>query len=188
MGILVAGLLLWTVVHMLPSVGRPIRTRIVAALGENPYKGIFSLLIVTAVVLMAVGWRGAVPTHVYMPPTWGRLAAFALMPIALMLFFAAHTPTNIKRVVRHPQLTGVVLWSIAHLLANGDSRSLVFFTGLASWAIVEMQLINHRDGAWVKLDGLTVKGDVLTVVIGAVVFAILIVAHPYVAGIRLIGL
>ena len=44
-------------------------------------------------------------------------------------------PNNVKRLLRHPQLTGVALWGIGHLLANGESRSIILFGGLGAWAI-----------------------------------------------------
>ena len=41
------------------------------------------------------------------------------MFVALVLVLASGMPTNLKRVIRHPQLMGVAVWAIAHLLANG---------------------------------------------------------------------
>lgn len=187
MSILISGLLLWSAVHLLPSLGRGLRARMITTLGEIPYKAAFSLLIVASVVLMVLGWRAAEPASVYVPPAWGRLAALGLMPVAMMLFFAARTPTNLKRLLRHPQLTGVALWSIAHLLANGDSRALILFGGIGVWALVEMMAVNRRDGAWVRPAPLPAKGDALTVGVGLAVFAILLFAHPYLSGVRLIG-
>jgi hypothetical protein len=49
------------------------------------------------------------------------------MPLAFILFAASAMATSIKRFVRHPQLTGVLLWALAHLFSNGDGRSLVLF-------------------------------------------------------------
>ena len=39
-----------------------------------------------------------------------------------------------------------MLWAIAHLLVNGDLASPVLFGGVLLWAVVEMMLINHREG------------------------------------------
>ena len=36
-------------------------------------------------------------------------------------------PSAIKRVLRHPQLKGLGLWSAGHLCLNGDSKSLLLF-------------------------------------------------------------
>ena len=49
-------------------------------------------------------------------------------------------------MIRHPQLTAVKLWALAHLLVNGDSASLLLFGGLLVWAAVEVVIINKQDG------------------------------------------
>ena len=91
--------------------------------------------------------------------------------------------TNIKRLHRHPQLIGVAFWSIAHLLANGDNRSLLLFGGLGAWAVVEMVSINQRQGEWQKPDKVPLTNDIVTVVVGVALFAVLLFAHPYLTGI-----
>ena len=45
--------------------------------------------------------------------------------------------------IRHPQLTAVKTWAVAHLLVNGDLASVVLFGGLLAWAVVEVILINR---------------------------------------------
>ena len=37
-------------------------------------------------------------------------------------------------------------WSLAHLLVNGDSASLILFGGLLVWAVLEVVIINQQDG------------------------------------------
>ena len=58
------------------------------------------------------------------------------MPLALVLFAAARMPTRIRSLVRHPMLLGVLLWAVAHLLANGEARSVVLFGGFALIAAI----------------------------------------------------
>lgn len=44
---------------------------------------------------------------------------------------AGRDPTQgIMRITRHPFLNGAALWALAHLLANGDTASLILFGGL----------------------------------------------------------
>jgi uncharacterized membrane protein len=186
MTLLTIGVLLWAAVHLLPAAGPQARARIAGRLGEGPFRGLFSLLIILSLVLIVVGWRSALPEFVYIPPAWGREAAGLLVFAGFILFVAARAPTNIKRVLRHPQLTGVLAWAIGHLLANGESRSLILFGGLAAWSLVEMIAINRRDGAWRKPDRRSVISDVMTVVIGAVVFALFLFLHRWIAGVPLI--
>ena len=103
-----------------------------------------------------------------------------------MLFGAAHQPTRIKRVVRHPQLTGMLVWSLSHLLSNGDTRSLALFGGLGLWALIEMLLISRREGAWQKPHGPALSIEVRGIVISTVVFFVLVFLHPYFAGVSAI--
>ena len=177
------GVFLFVVVHFVPGLAPKLRNSLIKRVGENPYKGIFSLALLTSIVLMVVGWRSATPTLAYLPPAWATPVASILMLISVMLFGAAHQPTRIKRYIRHPQLTGVAVWSGSHLLANGDSRSLVLFGGLGVWALIEMILINRREGAWQRPFGPALSVEIRGIVISAVIFFVLVYLHPYFAGV-----
>ena len=186
MGLLLLGLLLWVSVHLFPSVCKTARAGIVAKMGLMRYKGVFALLIVASIVLIVFGWRGMTPEQIYNPPAWGRHVTYLLVLVTFILFVAAKHKNNIKRVLRHPQMTVIVIWSIGHLLANGDNRSLILFTTLGLWAIAEIILINKREGAWVKPEPVPVKKDVITVVAGSVVYIVLALLHPYFTGVKLV--
>jgi uncharacterized membrane protein len=105
-----------------------------------------------------------------------------LVLLALYLFVASAQPSNVKRLLRHPQLTGLAVWALAHLLSNGDNRSLVLFGGLGLWALVEMPLINRRDGVREQPEAVPMAADVRLVVIAVVAFAVLFLVHPYLFG------
>ena len=186
MTILVLGIVMWSAVHAVPGLAPGFRQAIVGRLGVGPFKALFALAIVASLAMMVIGWRGTMPQAVYQPPPWGRSAAIGLMLVSVYLFGAARRPAMIKRVIRHPQLTGMAVWSIAHLLANGDHRSLVLFGGLGAWAIVEMLIINRRDGAWTRPESPPLSRELLGIVITLVVFAVLAWAHPWFAGVRLL--
>ncbi len=180
---LCAGVLLWMVVHLIPSLAQGFRNSLVERVGENPYKGIFALTLVLSIALMIVGWRSTTPELIYMPPAWGTPLTSVLMLIAVLLFGAAHQRTRIKRYIRHPQLSGMAVWSLSHLLSNGDSRSLVLFGGLGLWALIEMPLISRRESAWVRPYGPALSVEVRGIIISAVIFFVLVFLHPYFAGV-----
>lgn len=188
MVMLSAGVLLWAVVHLVPGPGQTIRQKIIGAIGERPYKGVFSLALLLALALIVLGWRSTVPEPVYLPPAWGGAAAILLMPVAVLLFAASHARTRLKRVLRHPQLTSVVVWSAAHLLANGDNRSLLLFGGLGVWALLEIAVINSREGPWVKPLAPPVANEIRLLAIALVVFAVLVYLHPRFAGVAALQL
>jgi len=186
MWLLVLGLMLWSGIHLFPSIAKDARESITSKMGIGPFKGIFAFLIVLSVVLIVFGWRSIEPADVYTPYSWGRHVTFFFVLLTFILFVAARRKTNIKRVLRHPQLTGLVFWSMGHLLANGDNRSLILFSWLAVWAILEMIMISRREGVWKKSDVVPVKNDIITVIGGCVLYVVLLTAHPYLSGIKLI--
>jgi uncharacterized membrane protein len=79
-------------------------------------------------------------------------------------------------------LTGTVVFSIAHLLANGDQRSLVLFGGIGLWAVISIVLINRRDGDWQRPPAVSLAKDAMTLVGTIVIFAIVVFLHPYLFG------
>lgn len=179
---LVVGVLLWSFTHFVPAAARPMREKLAGKLGENGYKGLFLLIMGLSIYLIISGWKATLPEFIYLPPAWGRHATALAVLIAFILFGASHGTNNIRRFIRHPQLTAVTLWGIGHLLANGESRSVVLFGGLALWAIIEMVLLNRRDGAWQKPEPAPVKKDIITVFIGVVVYGVFAGAHQWLFG------
>ncbi len=185
MELIILGLVLWSVVHFIPSLAQSFKQKWKSALGEKGYMGSFALLILASVVLIVLGWRSVEPTYLYVLPAGVRPLALALIVVAFIFMGAANYPSRIKRVVRHPQLTGLVLWAAGHLMLNGDNRSVLLFSWLACWAVLEILLINRRDGAWerpaIPSWGQEFKG----LVIGLVVIGALVFAHPYLSGVAI---
>ena len=180
---LILGVLLFAGVHAIPSLAAPARARFIGQRGDGAYKGLFSLALLVAIGLMIAGWQSSLPSGFYAPPVWSRWAALGLMAVSLLLFLASVLPTNVKRFVRHPQLTGVASWAVAHLLANGDSRSLVLFGGLGLWAVLQIVLINRREGAWQKPEPQPWGAELKLLVAAGVELAVLLWAHPWIAGV-----
>lgn len=183
MGLLILGLLIWCIVHFIPGLAPGLRAGLIEKLGEAPYKIAFTLLLILAIVFMVWGWRTSDPALIYIPPSWGVAAAGLLVTVAFILLAASNTRNNIKRFIRHPQLSGIVLWSIGHLAANGDSRSVILFGIFGLWAIAEIFVINRRDGVWVKPDPAPLAKDITVVIIGIAVMLVFVFIHPYLFGV-----
>jgi uncharacterized membrane protein len=185
---LVLGLLLWSVVHFIPGLAGDFRKNLINRFGENPYKGIFALLMVVALYLMISGWQSMTPMApdvlemIFTPPEWGVYAAGLLVLIGFILFLAPYPPNNFKRILRHPQLIGVVSFSVGHLFAVGTVRAIVLFAGLGIWAVIEIVLINRRDGEWVKPATAPIKKDVALVVFSVLVYMAFLFTHHLVFG------
>lgn len=185
---LIAGVLLWSIVHLMKSVTPGVRTSIQGAIGEGPHKGLAALLLLASVGLMIYGWRSAPAEFVYDPPVWGRHLNMLLMFFAIYLIGVAQGKSRVRQWIRHPMLTGVLVWAIGHLLANGDNKSLVLFGGLGVWALISIITVSRNEGAWVKPAEVATPGrEVLSVVIALILYGILFAAHPYFAGVPLVG-
>ena len=186
--LLLIGSLIFISVHLLPVAIPNARKAIVAKTGENPYKGIFILLILISLGLIIYGWRSGEPDFIYAPPHWGLMAAKALMLLSLILFSVAGMKQgNFKRIIRHPQLTAILVWAIAHLLANGDIRSLTLFGIFALWVPLQVIFLNNRDGKWAKPEKVSPAHDIKAVIISIIIYGILMYTHEYFTGVALIS-
>ena len=80
-------------------------------------------------------------------------------------------------------LTGVFVWAAAHLLVNGTVRAIVLFGTLAVWALLEIILINRREGDYVKPDVPGFSRELRGLLISLVVILVVLFLHPYFAGV-----
>lgn len=164
MTLLLLGLALWSGAHLLKRLAPDARAR----MGEAG-KGLVAVLSVLGIVAMVVGYRGADTTALWSPPGFLVHVNNLLMVVAFYLFGVGAAKGTTTGWLRHPQLTAVMLWAVAHLLANGDTASLVLFGGLFAWAVVEVVVIN-RSQPWERPAGVSVKGDAKALGIGLVLF------------------
>lgn len=183
MVLLSVGVLLFALVHFIPSLMPELKNSGMQKLGEGGYKGLFSLLLMASFGLMIYGWRTAEFSYLYNAPVSLKSTALAIMALAFLLFAASSLKTRLKRYIRHPQLTGVALWAVAHLLMNGDSRSVVLFTGLGLWAILSMVFINRREGSWNKEDIPALSAEFILITVAAATIAVTVAVHPWISGV-----
>lgn len=185
MAILLSGMLLWMGVHLMPALLPSNKKALVKKLGMKRYMLLFTILIFTSIFLMVNGWKNANTEYVY-HLAFGRHIAMLLMVFSFLYFAASKIPSRIRYSVRHPQLTSVFIWASAHLLANGDTRSMILFGGMAFWCVLEMFLINRRDGKVEKPTVVGWKGNIKVVIMAIVMIGVLLVVHPYLSGVHLI--
>jgi uncharacterized membrane protein len=183
MTVLIIGVLVWSLVHLIPTIEQPLKKAMTDRLGENGYKGVFALLILVSVVMIVIGWRSTPEEFVYVLPPWSRTAGFVLMVIAFLLIGAAHHPTRIKRFLRHPMLAGTFLWGVSHLLTNGTTRALILFGGIGLWALIEIPLINRREGLYIKPDRPSFSEEIKGFFISGLILIVVLLLHPYFAGV-----
>jgi uncharacterized membrane protein len=165
MTLLILGVALWWAAHLFKRVSPGAR----AAMG-NAGKGLVAVAILASVGMMYFGYGAAKASA---DVWWGRNPARVginnlLMVLAVYLYAASGTGAALARKIRHPQLTAVKTWAVAHLLVNGDLPSVILFGGLLAWAVVSVIVINRAQRDWtppVAKPGAEVKAVVGTVVV-----------------------
>lgn len=185
MTLLIIGVLLWSFVHLLPAIAPTFRQGLIERLGRQPYRGLVSACLVAAVVLIVLGWRATPEVYLYVLPVMTRKVAFVLICISFFLIAAANTPSSIKRLLRHPMLTGVFIWAGSHLLVNGTNRAVILFGTIGLWSLMEIFLINRRDGAYVKPERPNFSDELKWVFLGAALLIVALLLHPKFAGVAI---
>jgi uncharacterized membrane protein len=179
MPLLILGLVLWTVAHLFKRAAPDARDGLAHALGAGPSRGVVALVIAAGVILMIVGYRRAPFVPVYDPPSWGIHVNNLAMFFAVALMGAGRSKGRARALLRHPMLTGVAVWAVAHLLVNGDAASLVLFGWLGLWAVASIIFINAREPAWDRPAPGPVSGDVRLLLITVAVYAVITGIHTW---------
>jgi uncharacterized membrane protein len=148
-------------------------------LGKGPSRGVIAGVIALGLILMVIGYRAAPFTAVYDPPAWTIHLNNLLMLAAVALFGMGRSKGRARSWLRHPMLTGVIVWAVAHLLVNGDLASLVLFGGLGIWAVASMVMINAATGPWQRPAPGPASGDIRLAVITLAVFAVIAAIHTW---------
>jgi uncharacterized membrane protein len=187
LAIMILGLALFFAVHTFTSM-RTQRAAVIARLGEGPYKGLYSLVSLIGILLIAYGfvrYRAAGMIDVWDPPRFLRHVNNLLLWPAFICIAAAYIPGDIKRVLKHPMLVGIKLWAFGHLLANGDLGSIILFASFLAWAVYDRITLKWRSDPGAP--DLALGGrdcDTLAVIVGTLVFLALgFWFHPYVIGV-----
>ena len=187
MTLLMVGVALFTLLQLFPVVLPDARNNLITSLGEKPYMALFALSVLGSFALIIFGWRGAEVSQYYFPSAGLRHPAMLLVVIAFVFIVSSHfRRTRIRKFVRHPQLTAIAIWAFAHLLANGDSRSVVLFGGFLIWSVLSIILINRRDGEWEKpTEFMPAWREIFIPLAAVIVSGIIVKFHYYIAGVPL---
>lgn len=184
MTVLYIGTVIFVGVHLLAMLLPGERDRLRERLGENPYKGLFSLVSAVGLVLMIYGFyttSGALEPddYIYAPAPWTRHAAMGLVLLAFIFLGASHGKGYLKLWLQQPMSIGIGLWAAAHLLANGEKPAIVFFGSFLALAVLDIILSTLRG----KLPHHEpqLKSDVRAIVIGIILYLVFLLGfHPYI--------
>ncbi|MGE0498950.1 MAG: NnrU family protein [Ramlibacter sp.] len=192
MGMLILGLVIFLGVHSVRIVADGWRTQVMALRGEGLWKGLYAALSVLGFVLICWGYGLArqQPVVLWSPPRAMNHVAALFTLLAFVLLAATYVPRNhLKARVHHPTVAGVKLWALAHLLANGNLADVLLFGSFLAWAVLSFRAARQRDrAAGTTYPPGTAQGTVITVVVGAVAWAVFAFwAHGALIGVRPLG-
>jgi uncharacterized membrane protein len=217
---LIVAALAWVAIH-LGLAGTRLRDVVVRRTGEAAFGTLFSVLSVVTLTLLIWAWTRAPTTLLWIAPDWLRwLLVLAMLP-AFILFVASVSGRNptmigprtalaapakgITRVTRHPMLWSFAIWAAVHLIGNGDTAAIVFFTAflvtaLAGMPSIDAKLARRDPASWQPLAAVTsvipfvaiiqgrnrfVPGEIgwLTPGLGLAVWIAVLIAHPWLFGV-----
>ncbi|OZB17092.1 MAG: hypothetical protein B7X55_06850 [Rhodobacterales bacterium 34-62-10] len=171
--LLTLGVILWAAAHFLKRVAPDARAQM-----GNTGKALIAVALVASLLMMIFGYRAAEFIPLWTPPSWTVHLNNVLMLIAVFVYGMSATTGRLRGKMRHPQLTAVKIWAVAHLLVNGDVASIILFGGMLAWAVGSVILIN-RAGPWVRPAPGAAKKDILLVVITLVLFGVMTAIHAW---------
>jgi uncharacterized membrane protein len=137
----------------------PLRAAAARAMGEWPWRGLYSVVAFAALFWMVSAYIQAPREALLWSPL--RHLPSAVMPVAFILVACGYwrNPTivgadgllksedparGIIRITRHPLMWAVILWSLAHIAARADLKSMIFFGGFFVLAALGTILIDTR--------------------------------------------
>src|SRR5262245_2352716 len=144
-------IVLWTLAFAATHMGfaaMRVRPRLVSAIGEPAYLGIYSLVSFATFVPLVRAWLGGIHGG---PRLWNLrdipvihatalLVSWLTFTLALASFAQASPvgldpraparPRGLTRITRHPLFMNIGIWALAHVLLNGWLNDVLFFGGV----------------------------------------------------------
>ena len=139
-------------IHVVPAT--PLRRGVVAAIGEGPYMGLFSVGSLIVIWLWVRAFNATAPDEALwaFPAWWTWIKAVVMLGAGILFVCGLSSPNptlprggallerpdvaqGIFAVTRHPLMWSFGLWGIAHLISQPNWRGLWFFGLFALTAI-----------------------------------------------------
>jgi uncharacterized membrane protein len=146
--------------HAIPA-RPPVRRALAGRIGERAYLLTYSLVSIVALGVLIVAAGRAPYVELWSMHVWQLAVPAVVMPfVCLLIGFSIAAPNplsfggtadafdpdhpGIAGVTRHPLLLALALWSIAHLVPNGDLAHALVFGPSAAFALAGMSMIDRR--------------------------------------------
>ena len=187
--VLIIGLLIFFGIHLVPITGAKIL--LIERMSEKSYQAIFSIISLVGFIIIIYGFS-LVDTcntmladcetdnfYLWESFEYSREISFLLMPFCIIFLVASQMKSNIKKVVRHPMLIGVLIWSFVHFLSNGDFRSIILFASFGVFSIIDIIFTRKTEEQGTSF---SILNDVVVIFVGLVLYSIILYFHEYVSG------
>lgn len=193
MALLVAGIILFIATHLVRPFAPGLRVGLIARLGKPAFMALHGIVSLISLFMMAYGFvlaRDSGGEMLYYPPVFIAHIALTLMLVASICLVSAFMPAGyIRSKLKFPALVAIKLWAFAHLLANGESYSVLLFATILAWAVILRISLKKRiaSGEATLPVFMSARYDVISVVVGALLYAVIVwKLHEWVIGIRVL--
>ena len=150
----------------------PVRARLTARVGAGPYRGLFALVALAALVWMCFAYARAPDVRLWESGSILIFVAAIAGPIALFLIVGSlgvpsatagqaatiegdFPVSGVTRITRNPQLWAIGLWAITHLIATGTLAGTILFGAIGFLAIagsyhLDVRVAGAEGGRWAR--------------------------------------
>ncbi|MFT2212193.1 NnrU family protein [Rhizobium giardinii] len=179
MTLLLLGIVIFLGMHLVRVVAPGLRASVIERQGKGVWMGIYTAISLAGLLLIIYGFgeARAVTGMLYNPPVFLKHISLLLMLLAFICLAAGFLPAGrIAVAVKHPQVLSIKIWALAHLLANGETSSVLLFGSFLAWAVILRISLKRRERAGEKVLPVfrSTSNDLLAVVIGAVAYGLFV--------------
>lgn len=179
MTLLLLGIVIFLGMHLVRVVAPGLRASVIERQGKGAWMGIYAVISLVGLLLIIYGFgeARAVTGMLYNPPVFLKHISLLLMLLAFICLAAGLLPAGrIAVAVKHPQVLSIKIWALAHLLANGETSSVLLFGSFLAWAVILRISLKRRERAGEKVLPVfrSTSNDLLAVVIGVVAYGLFV--------------
>ncbi len=179
MALLVLGIVIFLGMHLVRVVAPGLRASVIERNGKGVWMGLYTAISLIGLCLVIYGFGEARLTTgmLYNPPVFLKHIALLLMLLAFICLAAGFLPAGrIAVALKHPQILSIKIWALAHLMANGETSSVILFGSFLAWAVIMRISMKRRQRAGEQVLPVFRSGpsDILAVVIGVVAYLLFI--------------
>ncbi|CAN7405991.1 NnrU family protein [Rhizobium sp. LjRoot258] len=178
MTLLIVGIIIFLGLHLIRVIAPGLRQSMIDSLGERGWKIAYSIVSILSLILLIYGFGQArqVTGMLYTPPVWMAHITLTLMLLAMICLVASLLPAgHIAVKTKHPMVLSVKIWAFSHLLANGETASVLLFGAFLAWGVILRIALKRREraGELTLRPFVSAKYDLYAVIIGVVAWALI---------------